>query len=147
MSLTILQVNIKCWKNNRYLLECELCNHQPDIILINEIGDVSNIKLQGYTSMSSALGLFLGVGILIRSGLIFYSIPLTSDNILAIKLITTIGTIIIASAYIAYRDPFIPTKEIFQLLSHNLSNLIMGDFNAHHPMFGNSSANRPNGGS
>ena len=104
MPLTILQLNIKCWKNNRYLLKCELCNHQPDIILINEIGDVSNIKLQGYTSMSSVLGPFSGVGILIRSGLTFYPIPLTNANILTIKLITTLGTIIIATAYIAYRS-------------------------------------------
>ena len=95
--------------------------------------------------MSSALGPFSGVGILIRSGVIFYPIPLTNANILAIKLITILGSIIIATAYIAYRDPFIPTKEIFQLLYHNLQTLIMGDFNAHHPMFGNSSANRPNG--
>ena len=113
MSLTILQVNIKCWKKNRYFLECELCNYQPDIILINETGDVPNIKLQGYSSLSSALGPFSGVGILIRSGLTFYTVLLTNDNILAIKLITTLGTIIIATAYIAFRDPFIPTKEIF----------------------------------
>ena len=144
MSLTILQVNIKCWKNNRSLLECGLCSHQPDTIFINEIGDVSNIKLQGYTSMISALRPFSGVGILIRSGLTFYPIPITNDNILAIKLITALGTIIIATAYITYRDTFIPTKEIFQILSHNLPSLIMGDFNADHPMFGNSPANRPN---
>ena len=145
MSLAILQINIKCWKNNKYLLECELCNHQPDIILINEIGEVSDIKLQDYASMNSALGLFSGVCILIRSGLTFYPVPLTNANILTIKLITTLGTIIIATAYVAYRDPLIPTKEILQLLSHNIPTLIMGDFNAHHPMLGNSPSNRPNG--
>ena len=88
---------------------------------------------------------FSGACILIRSGLTFYPVPLTNANILAIKLITTLGTIIIATSYIAYRDPIIPTKEIIQLLSHNLPTLIMGDFNAHHPMFGNSPTNRPNG--
>ena len=145
MSLPILQVNTRCWKNNRYLLQCELCNHQPDIILINETGEISNIKLQGYTSKSSALGVFLGVCIMIRSGLSFCPVPLMNPNILAIKLITTLGTIIIATAYIACRGPLIPTKEIYKLSSHNLPTVIMDDFNAHHPMFGNSPINRLQG--
>ena len=94
--------------------------------------------------MSSALGLFLGFCIMNRSGLSLYPVTLTNANILAIKLITTLGTIIIAADYIAYRDPLIPAKEIHQFLSHNFPALIMGDFNALYPMFGNSPTNRPN---
>ena len=82
---------------------------------------------------------------MIRSGLSFCPAPLMNPNMLAIKLITTLGTIIIATAYIACRDPLITTREIYKLLSHNLPTIIMGDFNAHHPMFGNSPTSRPHG--
>ena len=40
--LRILEINIKNWKKNRYLLQCELPNINPDIILVNETGEIQN---------------------------------------------------------------------------------------------------------
>ena len=49
MALTILQINIRNWKSNRYNFEVDIHNYSPDVILLNETCTTNNdIKLRGY---------------------------------------------------------------------------------------------------
>lgn len=138
MALTILQVNIRCWTNNRYLLSVDLCNYPPDVILLNETSATNNnIKLQGFTTIQKCEERFSGVAILVKNTLQFTSIPLPENNTLAIKLFTSIGPIIISTSYVPPRQNSIPTISLNKILNFNLPTVFISDFNAKNPMFHN----------
>ena len=144
---TIVQVNIQLWNKNKYLLQCEFSNLNPDIILINEVGIPSHqiVKMSTYNTISNAIDLYSGAAILIKKGIRFENIELKNPNILAIKIQTNMGPIIISTAYIAPRNLVIPTIEITKILSYKLPTLFIADFNAHHPLFNNTTAGRKYG--
>ena len=73
MALCIVQLNITSWKNNKYLFACELSNLHPDIILLNETGQVPNniIKFRGFKSIYNSLDVNLGVAILVKNDIPF----------------------------------------------------------------------------
>ena len=54
MGLRVAQVNIRNWKSNKYLQQCELPNINCDILLLNETGVVydNKVKLFGFKSLS-----------------------------------------------------------------------------------------------
>ena len=139
MALTVVQINIRNWKKNRYLLQCELANLHPDLILINEIGEIydNSFKLLGYSSLCKSAGLYSGVGILVKRGLPYIEIPTTDLNTIAIKLYTVIGPIIIATSYIPPRIPHLPIIAYNKILNYNLPTVICGDLNAQHPFLHN----------
>ena len=97
MALCVLQVNIQNWKGNKYLLQCELPNSNPDVVLINETGEISdnNLKLSGYKSITKSIEAHSGVAILIKYNIRYVEIPTTDKNTLAIRIPTNIGPIII----------------------------------------------------
>ena len=139
MALCVLQINIKNWKKNKYFLQCELSNSNPDIILINETGEVpnNNLKLYGYRSITKSLGTFSGVAILIKYNIKYSEIPTTDQNTLAIRILTTIGPIIICTSYIPPRLPTLPILQYNKILSYNLPTVFISDINAHHPFLHN----------
>ena len=121
------------------MLECELALLQPDVILLNEISTLlnGNLKMHNYNSIFSETGPHSGTAILVKMGISFSPIELTNQQILAVKVKTTYGDIIVSPAYIAPLNPLIPTIEIMKLLSYNLPLVIIGGLNAHHPIFNN----------
>ena len=144
MGLTIYQINIQSWEKKKYILECELASIQPDIILLNEISTLpKGMKLRNYYSMPNEIGPHSGTAILVKMGITLSPIELVNEHIQAIKIKTTYGDAIISTAYIAPTNPLIPTIEINKLLSYNLPLLIIGDFNAHHPILNNVTPSRP----
>ena len=136
MGLTIYQLNIQSWKSKRYMLECELASLLPDVIFLNEISILpnGNLKMRNYNSIYSGTGPHSGTAILVKMGIPFSPIELANKPILAVKIKTTYGYIIVSTAYNAPLNPLIPTIEIFKLLGYNLPLVIIGDFNAHHPI-------------
>ena len=137
--LTIYHLDIQSWKQKRYMLEYELAWLQPDVILQNEICTLpnGNLKMRNYNSTFSETGPHSGTAILVKMGISFSPIELTNQHILAVKIKTTYGDIIVSAAYIAPLNPLTPTIEIMKLLDYNLPLVIIGDFDAHHPTFNN----------
>ena len=142
--LTVMQINIRCWKTNRYVLSTSLCDTNPDIILINETGESENIYLQGYQSIQKSNTKYSGVAILISKSIQFTEIPLIDDNVLAIKILTSEGPMHILTAYSPPRESTIPIISINKILNFNLPTLIMADLNAHHPLLHNTRNNNGN---
>ena len=130
MALCLLQINIRNWNKNRYLLQCELSNSNPDIILVNETGLVKNnrIKIQGYNSLSKSLSPYSGVAILIKHGILFTQIPTTDPNTIAIRTNTQIGPIIICTSYIPPRIPTLPILQFNRILNYNLPTIFLCQF-------------------
>ncbi|ROT69018.1 putative reverse transcriptase - house mosquito [Penaeus vannamei] len=62
-------------------------------------------------------------------------------DLLAVEVNTPQGPIILATLYIPPRRQYIPEPDILQLLRHNKPIYIMGDFNAHHTLFGYNDTN------
>ena len=141
MALCVLQINIQNWKKNKYLLQCELPNSNSDVILINETGDVpdNNLKLFGYKSITKSLEAHLGVAILIRYNIKYIEIPTTDENTLAVRILTSIGPIIICTSYIPPRLPTLPILQYNKILSYNLPTIFIADLNAHHSFLHNTS--------
>ena len=110
MGFTLLQVNIRNWKQNKYLLSVSLPEHNPDILLLNELGATNEqtVKLFGYNAIEKSVEAFSGVAILIKKQLSFQDIPLKEPNIIAIKINTSLGPLIICTAYIPPRQPTLP---------------------------------------
>lgn len=66
-SLNIMQFNIRNWKSNKYLLQVDLCNYNPDIILLNETSNTEeNIKIRGFYTFQCCKERYAGVAILIK---------------------------------------------------------------------------------
>ena len=60
-----------------------------------------------------------------------------NDDIIAIKLQTSLGPIIIATSYTPPRYLSLPTIELNHIFNLNLPTIIISDFNAKHPIFDN----------
>ena len=149
MGITIIQVNIRHWQSNAYIFQVELSNYNPDIVLLNSIGtDPSyKLKVRGYNVISKSEGPSSGVAILVKNNLSFESIVLPHKSIIAIKLKTTLGPVVIATAYIPPRVPAIPTISLHRIFKLNLPTFLAGDFNAQHQFFFNTYRSTPYGNS
>ena len=146
MSVTVMQLNIRNWKTSRYIFSCDFCNYSPDVILLNETSSVDNsIKLKGYYVVQSCLEQHSGVVILVRNTIKFNTLVTKDTNTFAIKILTTLGPLIIATCYIPPRLNVIPTFALNKILDYNLPTLLIADFNAHNQMFLNTLAHHYNG--
>ena len=135
--LTILQINIRCWNSNRYVFQSSLCNYNPQIIIVNELGTCNNMRLSGYSGIYKNLQPFSGVAIFISNSFQYTELHINDINTLAIKLYTNFGPIIISTSYIPPRIDNIPMIDMNKILNHNLPTIFIGDYNAKHPCLQN----------
>ena len=119
-----------------------MSTRRPDVVLVNETGQCDVVRLSGYSSITSSLGAFSGVAILVSKKFPFIEIPCLDDNFLAVKILTSIGYVVFATVYSAPRIDNIQTISINKLLTLRLPVFIIGDMNAHHPSFHNTRNNR-----
>ena len=149
MGLKILQVNIRCWKTNSYNFQVMCSKHNPDVILLNEtsLQAGSNAKIFGYYSINTSNGPGSGSTILIKQHLSFEVVVTKDDTVLAIKLCTNYGKIIIGTTYVPPSKISLPTIALNRLFSYNIPTVLLADLNAHHPMLDNESVYRPYGDS
>ena len=147
MGIVIYHLNIRNWKRNKYSLSIDINNHNPDIILLNEISTnpEQSVKLEGFNTISKSNGPNSGVAVLVRNTLRFQLIHVTDNNTIAVKLSTLDGPIIVCTLYCPPRQNFIPTTSLYSILRHNLPTIIISDFNAHHQVFDNTYSSHPNG--
>ena len=140
MGFTVYQVNIRNFKKNKYLLSADISQYNPDIILLNEVGkmDSLQLKLRGYKGSGINLEECDGVAIFTRYQLAVEHLFFVHNDIMAIKLTTNMGHIIIATSYSPPRRHAIPTVSLNRLFSFQCPVLFIGDLNAHHYHFHNS---------
>ena len=146
-NIKIILHNVLKWTHNR---SSELCNYyqseNPDVILLNSTGknDNERIKLFNYNThqRNTQSENNAGIAIAIRSNIQYQLIDTFQDDILAIKLETNKGPIIIATTYLPPRRYHIPEYEIRSLLQKQIPVYLMADLNASHRITGYSYNNR-----
>ena len=124
-------------------MNVSLSNSNPSLILLNEINLAPSKKLtlQGFTALHKCEGPYTGAAILIKEDIKYENIPLLSNSILAIKIFTMLGPLVICTLYSPPRIKTLPTTDINRVLNLNLPTIFAADFNAHHPTFHNVKAN------
>ena len=137
-SFTILQHNTRGWtENTRYALYNTYREYNPDIILLNDIGK-NWVKLMGYISygvnvdQENSAGVALAIKNTIKHEKI--EIPFGSDMV-AVRVLTTNGPIIIATAYIPPRRT-VHFPDFHKLFNRREPVYFLGDCNAQHQHFG-----------
>ena len=140
MGLTVLQLNIRNFKKNIYTLNVDLAECQPDVILLNELGVTSTsvLKIRGYQGNYINNDKYYGIAIFTKVGLHTEYVYFKLGDILAVKILTTMGQIIIATAYSPPKNHSIPTISFNYLFSLKLPILFVGDLNGHAPILNNS---------
>ena len=146
MGITVFHTNIRNWNKNKYTLQVELSNHNPEVILINETGKVydNQLKLLGYTSLGKSNTTNHGVAIFVKEKIKYELINTKEEGTLAIKLSTNLGPIIISTIYSPPRNTHIPTITINKIFFYNLPAILIADLNAHHPILDNTTRARQN---
>ena len=139
MGLKILQVNIRNFKRNKYPLLLEISNCQPELILLNELGVTwpSLMKINGYKGIWLNNHEYFGIAIFTKIGLEIEYMYFRMGDILAVKILTSMGQIIVATAYSQPKNLSLPTVSLNHLFSHRLPVLFVGDLNAHHRVLNN----------
>ena len=147
--IKIIQHNVLRWTFNR---RNELSNYyikeDPEIILLNSTGvrDDAKIKLFGYNvhQRNESGENHSGIAIAIKRNIKYMIMDDWQGDILAVRVETSKGPIIIATTYLPPRRHFIPEAQIRSLLNHREPTYILGDLNARHRCIGYTS-NNPTG--
>ena len=139
-----MQINIRNFKKNKYLLSLEISHHQPDIILINESGitQQNQLKLQGYKGLWLNNLTYYGIAIFYKYSLQIDYLHFKMEDCLAIKIFTSMGPLLISTTYCPPKNYSIPIVSLNHLFSHQIPILFIGDTNCHHPIFHNSKGNQ-----
>ena len=133
-----MHVNIQSWNNNHYLLKCSLSQHNPDVILLNETSAVNKVlKIYGYKAIHKCVEYYAGVAIFVKCNIAFNFLEFDDPNILAIKVKTALGPLIIVTSYTPPRYDALPSVTINKILNFKLPTVFISDFNATHPLFDN----------
>ena len=133
---TIVQHNVRSWYNKRFELYNTYRLINPDIILLNDTGDCY-IAMPGYRVYKSCKTKDkvqgCGTAIAIRDNIAHYMLDDFETDLIAVKLITVDGPIIIATDYIAPREGYVHYPDYIKLFSPAIPVYLLGDLNAHHP--------------
>ena len=116
-----------------------------DIILINFHSNPDNrkIKMFGYDSIqiNTSAERNDGSAILIKSNLEYKQIENFNYDTLAVEIKTKYDKLIVSTLYSPPRRPQLPTDDIIKILNYNAPAIFMGDLNAKHPLFEDTTTN------
>ena len=144
-TLKVLQHNVLHWRTHKEALTINYLQHNPDIILLNSHGLKTNepLKIQGYNTfkVNYTEEANDGSAILVKHNIQYKIIDNFDTDFLAVKLETDWGPIIISTTYLPPRRPYLPFTDMYSLASQSIPVFILGDFNASHRCFGNSTNN------
>ena len=134
-ALRILQWNIRHWSNNRYNFLVKLSSLNIDVVLLNETStnEFTKVSIPGYLTYQLSQGHHSGVSLSVKQNIKHNFIYLKSDNILAIKIQTILGDLVISTAYVPPREPNLPTIDLHHIFNFNCPVLLLADLNAVHP--------------
>ena len=144
--IKIVQQNVLKWTFHR---RNELSNlymkMDPDVILLNETGitDRERIKIFNYNihQKNKESEDHAGVAIGIKKGISYQLLDDFQEDILAIKLETRKGPVIVATCYSPPRRAQFPTEDISRLMRKTMPVYLVGDLNARHQFIGHSRRN------
>ena len=137
--LKVIMHNVNTWTPAR---ENELSNcfnrEQPDIILINDIGNNHKIKIFNYNVHTKNFQneLHARVAIVVWKNIRYHILDDFIDDILGIRILTIRGPINIITHYSPPRRNHLPIGELNRKLKCNEPVYLLGDLNVHHPLFG-----------
>ncbi len=114
---------------------------KPDIILINSHGLKSkkSLKIPGYRiyEINTTDSPDDGSVIAVKYDISHKLYDDFDTDVLAIEIITTLGSIIIVTTYLPPRRSYLPFTDFYRLLNNNIPTYIRGDLNGRHTYFGN----------
>ena len=124
-NIKIILHNVLCWTFNR---RNELSNYyikeNPDVILLNSTGckDDSKIKIFGYNvhQKNTLAENHAGIAIAVRRNLTYQLMDDIPGDILAIRIETGKGPIVIVTTYLPPRRHYVPEAEFRDLLNKNI---------------------------
>lgn len=144
-TLTIVQHNVCHWTTRKNSLSNTYYDINPEIILLNSHGlkATEQLKLFNYNThkCNKTNERNDGIAIAIKRNIKYKLLDNFNDDIMAIKIQTSLGEVIVATTYLPPRRPILPIAEFLKLLNYNLPIYIIGDFNARHRIFGNNDQN------
>ena len=146
-SLKIIQHNVLFWKTRKNMLCNIYLDIDPDIILINSHGLLSNepLKIPGYKihKKNTTNTIHDGNAIAIKHNINHKIQDNFISDLLVIDVETTTGKITIATTYQPPSRSFILTPDFLQLFQRNNPVYLAADLNAQHPNFGYNHSNTP----
>ena len=136
MGFTVVQINIRSYNYNKYLLNLEINRCNADIILLNETGTIynNNIKILGYNFIAINNTDKDGIAIIYKKDINIEHVYFENKDILAIKINSNFGPILIATTYSPPRKFTLPIVSLNRLFSFNIPVLLIADLNAKHPI-------------
>lgn len=145
-SLKIVLHNVNTWTRDR---RNELSNYynriEADIILLNSISLLNDerVKIYNYNvyQKNKENERQAGVAIAIRKNIEHQLWDDFDDDLLAVKVKTRRGPIIVSTLYSPPRRNYLPVGDLGRLLHRNLPVYLFGDLNAQHHTFGYNYAN------
>ena len=92
----------------------------PDVILLNSTSKLENEKIKIYNYNVSQKNVrneqHAGIAIAIKENLKYQILDDTNDDVLAVRIDTTRGAIIICTTYVPPRRTILPTQDLFKLI-------------------------------
>lgn len=145
-TLTVIQHNVLAWTYQKRMEYCNLYRiEDPDIILINEHGrkDNERIKIYQYNvyQCNHLNEQHAGVAIAVKKSIDHHVIDDFDEDYLAVKVMTTLGPIIISTGYQPPRRPYLPVNTLLRIFRRQEPVLFAGDLNARHQIFNHNNNN------
>ena len=139
--LLIIQHNIIHWEFKR---RNELYNiymtFDPDIILLNSTGvtDCNKMKIFNYNvyQRNTLSERHSGIAIAIRKNIPHKLLDNFQEDFLAIQVDTNRGPIVVSTAYLPPRRPYLPYQDFMKVIRKNIPVYFIGDLNAKHRFIG-----------
>ena len=138
MNINVLQHNINNWNNKRFQLYNTYRHINPDIILLNDIGQAAKVNLQGYYTYQKNKDNLVhgGVAISIKKQITHKIIDDFDSDMLGIEVSTILGPVIISTAYRPPAAPYLDVIDLNKIINTDTPSYFFGDLNANHPTLG-----------
>ena len=145
-SLKVIQLNVLAWTFHRSKeIGSYIQAENADVVLLNSTGvlDPDRIKIFGYNihSKNKYQERQSGIAIAVRKNIIHQLLDDFIEDVLAIKVSTRRGDIIIGTTYLPPRRPMLPEADILKLLQKTIPVYILADFNGAHRALGHTYVN------
>lgn len=131
--VTIMQINVRGWASNKYSIGNVVNNLGIDVVLINEHGirGCQSLRLYNYrVYRSNRLDeRSSGTAIAIRDSLVHRLVGDFESDLLAVKIETSIGPIVLATDYIPHRVGYLQYIDYYRLMGMQLPVYMLGDLN------------------
>ena len=143
--IQILQANVGGWQTNKQSIQNTIIRENIDVVLLNEHGIRSGeeIKISSFNvyKKNTLNERRSGTAIGVRKSLVYRIREDYESDLLSIEIETSLGPIIIATAYIPPRVGFLQYPDYYRLFSFSKPVYFIGDLNARDRTLGHNNSN------